>query len=329
MSKDLAEKVPTSDSLKIGDWVRVRGAEQIEKTLVDGRLDGLPFMPEMVAYCDCSFRIKRFATKVCVNGESIEICSLENCVILQMQNRCDGSHHGNCDMGCDFIWKLDWLIQLEQPPVAESEPSAPPAPPEFLSRLVQISTCGDMANGNLNRDKQSARFCCQATELTHATSRLSPLQFKQYVTDSKLNNVSKFTIGKFIASVLIKKITKQSDSLAGPCRGRTPASKPLNVGDWVQIKSLEEIRLTLDEGGCNRGLWFDPKEMAAFCGQELIISRKIERLIDERTGELKVLKTPSYVLSETECSGIFRRFCSRGMLHFWREIWLTKTGSES
>ena len=53
MSKDLAEKVPTSDSLKIGNWVRVRGAEQIEKTLVDGRLDGLPFMPEMVAYCDC------------------------------------------------------------------------------------------------------------------------------------------------------------------------------------------------------------------------------------------------------------------------------------
>ena len=316
---DLAYKTPDTASLKIGDWVRVRSADQIEKTLVDGRVEGLPFMPEMVAYCDHSFRIKRFATKVCVNDESIEICSLKNCVILQMENRCDGSSHGNCDMGCDFIWKLGWLIEVDQPPVADAKPTVADIP-EFWSQLVQISTYGG---------GQPNRFCCQATELAHATDRLSPLQFKQYVTDSKLNKVSKFAIGKFIASVLLKKITKRSDNLVGPCRERTPASKPLNIGDQVRINSLEEIRSTLDENGCNRGLWFDPKEMASFCGQELVVSRKIERLIDETTGELKVLKTPSYVLSETSCSGIFRRFCTRGMLHFWREVWLTKTSSDS
>ena len=319
MMQDPTNKTPHVDDLKIGDWVRIRKTGQIEKTLVDGRLDGLPFMPEMVDYCDHSFRIKRFASKVCVNDESIEICSLENCVILQMENRCDGSSHGNCDMGCDFIWKWDWLIKLDQPPVADSEPTVADAP-EFLAQLVQISTHGS---------EQSNRFCCQATELTHATNRLSPLQFKQYVSDSKLNKVPKIAIVKFIASVLLKKITKQSDNLSGPCRVKTPGSKLLNIGDRVRVKSLEEIRSTLDEKGCNRGLWFDPKEMAAFCGQELVVSRKIERLIDEKTGELRVLKTPSYVLSETSCSGIFRRFCTRGMLHFWREIWLTKTGSDS
>ena len=41
-----------------GDWVEVRSRDEILATLdKDGRLDGMPFMPEMFAFCGKRFRV--------------------------------------------------------------------------------------------------------------------------------------------------------------------------------------------------------------------------------------------------------------------------------
>jgi hypothetical protein len=90
---------------------------------------------------------------------------------------------------------------------------------------------------------------------------------------------------------------------------------------------MQQILQTLDAQGCNRGLWFDPAEMKPFCDQTLTVTRRIDRIIHESSGELLEMSVPSIVLDETQCSGFHRRFCSRAMLHFWREAWLERAES--
>lgn len=305
----------------VGQWVVVRSLQAIASSLDSkGRLDGLPFMPEMIPHCGKRFRVKRFANKTCVNGESNYIGALEDCVILQSRHRCDGSEHGGCEMGCQFIWKTQWL--LAAPEVgAELSELAPTNLEQQDSLILWLSEIAFV-------DPERKKYQCQQTELVQIAKPIGPLKLKQYVNDNRRNKISIFAIGSFLFSLVAKKIFRRSDNLKGPNPKGTPTqSLGLELGQRVRVKTLEQIRETLDVNGQNRGLWFDPKEMSVFCGKEMVVSRKITRMVDEETGELRIIKTPTVVLSEAECSGVYRRFCSRGMLHFWREIWLEKVDS--
>ena len=52
--------------LSVGDWVEVRSKEEILGTLdADGRHDGMPFMPEMFAFCGKRFQVYKRAHKTC------------------------------------------------------------------------------------------------------------------------------------------------------------------------------------------------------------------------------------------------------------------------
>ena len=52
--------------LRAGDWVEVRSKEEILRTLdATGRLDGLPFMPQMFQYCGQRFKVFKRAHKTC------------------------------------------------------------------------------------------------------------------------------------------------------------------------------------------------------------------------------------------------------------------------
>jgi len=299
---------------RIGQWVKVCSVESIIAGLDEqGMLDGLPFMPEMIDHCGNRFRVKRFANKSCVNADSVYIGSLENCVVLQTPDRCNGADHGGCDMGCRFIWKTQWLRPSTESVLQKSEnvndDKDSPARQWLTERVLA--------------EPENQRYRCQQTELVQIAKPVGPLKFKQYVDDYRRDNVPMTSIVSSIFSSLIRKLLRRRDHLVGPNRNRTPSEKlNLEIGQRVRVKPLERILKTLDADGCNRGLWFDPKEMATFCGQEMVVSRKISKLIDEKTGLLRKITQPTVVLSETECSGVFRRFCSRGMLHYWREIWL-------
>ena len=52
-----------------GELVEVLSAAEIAATLdMDGRLDGMPFMPEMLACCGRKLKVSRRADKTCVEG---------------------------------------------------------------------------------------------------------------------------------------------------------------------------------------------------------------------------------------------------------------------
>ena len=65
----------------------------------------------------------------------------------------------------------------------------------------------------------------------------------------------------------------------------TPTARlDLVAGDMVRIKSKEEIFATLGSPDRIRGLSFDT-EMLEYCGRTAQVRGRVERLIDEDTGE--------------------------------------------
>ena len=138
--------------------------------------------------------------------------------------------------------------------------------------------------------------------------------------------------------------TSTRTSAAGSCRGRcgsgaaarfpfidgklekTPdGTLDLQPGELVRVKSKEEIISTLDGNNSNRGLSFDP-EMLWYCGREARVLRRVERIVDERTGKLLRLKRPCIVLEGVTCRGDYHRCCPRADYPYWREIWLERVG---
>src|SRR6266404_8429788 len=87
-------------NLRAGELVQVRSEPEILSTLdANGRLDALPFMPEMLQYCGQRFRVYKRADKTCDNIKDWNLRRVRNTVHLTGV-RCDGSAHGGCDAGC-------------------------------------------------------------------------------------------------------------------------------------------------------------------------------------------------------------------------------------
>ena len=105
----------------------------------------------------------------------------------------------------------------------------------------------------------------------------------------------------------------------------------MEPGEWVRIKSPDEIRSTLTDKGRNRGLWFD-REMLRLCGQVFRVRHRVGRLIDDRTGEMIELSSDCVALEGATCSGehsVGRWFCVRAIYPYWREAWLERVESET
>ena len=94
-------------------------------------------------------------------------------------------------------------------------------------------------------------------------------------------------------------------------------------GDTVRVKDRAEIQATLDRGQANRGLHVC-YEMAPLFGKTTKIRDRVDRIIDERTGQMRVLSnTVTLDLGEGKCfCGQETGDCPRGELMYWREIWL-------
>jgi hypothetical protein len=104
-------------------------------------------------------------------------------------------------------------------------------------------------------------------------------------------------------------------------------SAQLQAGDWVRVRSREEIEGDLNYWRQVRGCAFMPK-MAEYCGTIHRVVKSMKRFVDER--DLKVKKASGIILLEwVMCKGTaeFDR-CDRSCLHFWREEWLEKLEEE-
>ena len=101
----------------------------------------------------------------------------------------------------------------------------------------------------------------------------------------------------------------------------------LLVGDLVQVRSLQEIKDTLDESGSLDGLPF-MEEMAAFCGQRFRVFRCVDKIFDYgRSARLRRIEDV-VLLTGLRCDGSAHGGCQAGCSLLWKTAWVTRMREE-
>lgn len=306
---------PTTDRLKKqrsyrpGQTVWVRGMKDILQTLdSEGKLDGLPFMPEMLPYCGRSFRVSCRPNRTCVEGAGI--CEFEDAVFLDGL-RCDGSAHDGCQRRCLLFWRAAWL---------SDEPLAPAQDP------AQVPAA-DL------RTRQGARYFCQSTELAgaatgkHAEDRGFGERLNDDLRDLQAGNISSIQFSRHMLDTVANRVKglaggETEHAVLGTRQKTEALSLGLQPGEWVEVKSRKEIEATLDVSGKNKGLLFAPP-MLPYCGKRYRVANRMQKMILEETGRMIELKD-TVVLEGVTCEAWG---CQRSNLQFWREIWLKRVES--
>jgi len=341
--------------LQAGEWVEVRSKREILDTLDrHGQLDGLPFMPEMFAFCGQRLRVDKRAHKTCdtVSGE-YKGRKMRSAVHLDGV-RCDGQAHGGCEAGCLIFWKEAWLRRTTGPEVDLSAES--PAESAGAVRGDPGSPCTEevvacCARGLNQGAGEEPAYACQATNLLTATEPLAAWDVKQYIEDYTSGNVGlgrmasgfiymgyKWLAVRVRGGRLLRALYDASAGMRGGFkyprkRGVIPAGTPtpavkldVRPGDLVRVKSYEQILATCDTRNKNRGLKFDA-EMVPFCGGTYRVLSRVTKILDEKTGKMLRMKNPCIILDGVACQARYsecRLFCPRGIYAYWREAWLER-----
>jgi len=96
----------------------------------------------------------------------------------------------------------------------------------------------------------------------------------------------------------------------------------LRAGEWVEVRSEEEILATLDERGWLEGLPFMP-EMLQYCGQKLQVYKRADKTCDTIEYRSDRRLTNTVHLGGARCTG-GHGACEAGCLIFWKEAWLKR-----
>jgi len=100
------------------------------------------------------------------------------------------------------------------------------------------------------------------------------------------------------------------------------SKKKLRVGDWVEVRSKEEILRTLDGSGRLAGMPFMP-EMLKFCGQRFQVYKRAHKTCDYTlTSPGRTRRLDQTVHLQTRCNGEAHGGCQAGCLLYWNEAWL-------
>jgi hypothetical protein len=344
--------------LRAGDVVEVKSAAEIHATLdSDASIDGMPFMPEMLQYSGKRFTVSRRVEKICdtVSGGPPNSRRLRDAVLLE-DLRCDGSGHGGCQAGCRIYWKESWLRRVQPGSVAESSnrSGSPLQDGDLVGQLEELTREGTRAMRDVNGESVES-YRCQATEAMRATDPLRDYDPRQYIREVASGNVPLsrvLRVGVRALSDLVRRRLKLlsylplrpsgvATRIQRPLRREPPsqngdgppAREPLNLrpGDTVQIRSPEEIAPTIDESGRMRGLYFD-WEMKPYCGGRYRVRDRVERIIDEQTGQMIEISSDCLILDGVVCGGELSRgrwFCPRAIYPYWREAWLERVDDAS
>jgi len=337
---------------RAGALVEVRSKEEILATLDEhGCVDGLPFMPEMFAFCGQHFQVRSVAHKTCDTAHRTWHGRRLQATVHLADLRCDGTAHGGCQAACSLFWKDAWLK---------------PADDDVRSRGVTLGlevkiACDEaqlLANtrSHPTQAEEELRYYCQATNLYEATEPLAWWDVRQYFFDILTGNQSVGRVVRRLWLAMLRAFLRHTPiawslvksfqdwnhlwltglptpSVAGKVRPgeRTPSGRlTLEPGEWVRIKSQAEIENTLTLDGKNRGMSFDPSEMAQYCGRAARVRRNVVRLIEEPTGKMLEMKEPCIMLEGVVCNGensTRRLNCPRQLPSFWRELWLERVNA--
>jgi hypothetical protein len=338
--------------MHVNDWVEVRSKQEILQTLdKNGRLDGMPFMPQMFKYCGKRFKVYKSAHKACDPVYTMSSRSLDNAVHLNL--RCDGQACGGCQAGCLLFWKEAWLkplgADITRIPPSRDEGGRKERPASYGACTEEDVWRATRRDGRLGAPDDDTQFVCQNTELPNFTKPLRWWNPAQYAKDYASGNVTLVELirggiyvlfGRHFGTRIpvIRRMYNAFQKLTGgmpsPVRlgtillGQPQPAVSLNLqpGDFVRIKSHDEILATLNTRNMNRGMCFD-SEMVPYCGGLYRVITRVERFIDEKTGRMRSLKTPAVILEDVACRSRFagcRMFCPRAIYCWWREIWLER-----
>ena len=103
--------------------------------------------------------------------------------------------------------------------------------------------------------------------------------------------------------------------------------RKLRVGDWVEVRSKQEILQTLDQAGQLDGMPFMP-EMFTFCGKRLQVYKRAHKTCDT-VFPVRGRRVDSAVHLDTRCDGSLHGGCQAGCLLFWKEEWLKPASGRS
>lgn len=323
-----------ADSVRVGDWVWVKSREDILATLdSEGRIDGLPFMPEMMALAGRTLPVSAVTHRTCdtvkTSGTSGTTRKMERAVHLG-DVRCDGSAHGGCQARCLIFWKEDWL-QAAPPEARRSGPNDVAPEQGSIPAVLEAASHGE------GHGDEVPVYSCQATELLRATQFVSVRDPRMWLKDVRSRNARTTTALVSLAVLVFNKWQGFSARLPRLLRIRDgmtwPFYKPSGVkrahptldlqpGELVEVKSLEEIEATLDDKGAVRGLRF-AAEMIPYCGKQARVLARVDRIIDEKSGRMLKLRD-CIMLEDVWCQGTFRALCRRKIYTYWREAWLRR-----
>lgn len=332
-------------NLRAGELIEVKSLADILLTLdPDGKCAGLPFMPEMLGHCGKRYRVFKRADKTCDNIKGTWMIRRMYDTVLLENIRCDGNAHDGCQAGCMVFWKEAWLKRAGEDAVIPIIPlraggtSATTSQDNLIS-IEAADSCPDVIRRNtVNRCDSEAskgekveRYCCQATELYKCTDPLSPGDLRQYARDILTGNVGLDEFLKGIAVALFNLLQKKRKAciyphVQGTLRTTPKYTSNLQIGETVRVKSLDEITQTLDTRNRNRGLLFD-LEQAGFCGGTFRVAKRVEKIINESTGEMLKLPNDCIILDGVSCKAQVhgdRLFCPRRIYSYWREAWLER-----
>jgi len=343
--------------LSAGDWVEVRSKDEILETLdKNGQLDGMPFMPEMFAFCRKRFQVYKRAHKTCdtvVLGRGRRVDRA-----VHLHTRCDGQAHGGCEATCLIFWKELWLK-----PVTGNSAGHVASDVEIHSGVAGPTSAVACTASDVYAYSQVAstnggepRYVCQATQLPNATTHLAWWDIRQYVEDYRSGNVGLRRIFCGLVYSMYFNLS-QAGIGVGPAmrwlydrfhplwRGtqfprqagtipdghRTPtATLDLQPGELVRVKSHKEILRTVDTASRNRGMGWDA-EMVPYCGGTYRVLKRVTKVINEKTGKMQEMKNPCIILDSVVCQARYSRcrmFCPRSIYPYWREIWLERVESD-
>jgi hypothetical protein len=344
MTKNELRSLRSADhplDLRTGEWVEVRPVEEILATLDDAQsLGGLPFMPEMLQHCGKRFRVYKTAHKTCDTIGSCNIRRMTNAVHLDGL-RCGGESHGGCQAGCLLFWKEAWLKRVAGDQALASTDPRPESDRTGTSGAVGLSRLFSLTRRAVN-DGEPDRYRCQATELLDATTetrrrdRFDPRFYLKDLTSGnvKFRHFVWFGTLAMLNAFFLRWWGRRYPHLCGVAGEKTPTvNLNLQAGELVQVRSKDAIMRTLNGDLRNRGLSFDV-EMAPFCENgNFQVLRRVERIINEKTGRMMTMPNPCIVLDGVVCSGNYstsRMFCPRGIYPYFREVWLQRVeeGSE-
>lgn len=309
--------------LRPGDRVMLRPPGEILATLdANATLAGLPFMPEMLAQFGRVLTVAKRAGKICDTICPIASRRMHDAVYLE-DLRCDGLAHGGCEAECRLYWKDAWLVRAGEGAAPVPDAAALAALAEYVAARTQLDGGAPGA---------APCFRCQATEARRATEPMGTWSPGQYAREITSGNV---TTTHFLRVAVLAGIAAVESKLRHWLRrpamivGARSPTAPLGLvtGDWVEVKSAEEIARTLDRRSMNRGLLFAAAEMTPACGKRFQVRRRVDRIIDERSGRMLRMANDCIVLEGFVCTGdrSHRRwFCGREIYPYWREAWLRR-----